>query len=64
MPKTTLLDEFHLSVVVPSTFCKSEVNAALRTLRSKRFHATLRDAMRRAIRRFPSLRPAQFSISR
>ena len=64
MPTTILLDEIHVSVTASAALSKSEVNAILRTLRSKRFHASLRDAVRRVIRRLPSLRSAQFTISR
>ena len=64
MPKTTLLDEFHLSVVVSAALDKFQVNAALRTLRSKRFHTRLRDAVRRVFGRSPSLSVAQIIISR
>ena len=64
MPKAVLLDEFHVSVVVPAGLRKSEVTAALRTLRSKRLHACLFDAVRRVFQRYRSLRRARVSISR
>ena len=64
MPKTLLLEDFHLSVSVPVGLRKAVYGAILRTLRSKRFQARLQQAVLEIFQRYPSLKKVQFKIDR
>jgi hypothetical protein len=64
MPNTILMEELHVTVVAPVGLRKADYQPMLRTLRSKRFHANLRDAVRQLFRRHSSLMKTQFSINR
>ena len=64
MPKTILLDELHLTVIAPAGQSELDFRAMLRTLRSKRFQANLRSAVREVFRRHPSLKKTRFRIDR
>jgi hypothetical protein len=64
MPKKILMDEFHVSVTVPSGLSKAEYDAIHRSLKSTRFQKRLREGMRNIFRRYPSLRKTRVAISR
>jgi hypothetical protein len=64
MPKTILLEDYHLTVIAPAGLRKAEYTAMVRTLHSKRFQACLHEAVREVIRRYSSLKKARFSLDR
>jgi hypothetical protein len=64
MVQIILIEELHLTVTVPAGLPKSIDKAMQHTLRSRRFQADLRNAMREVFRRHPSLKKAQFRITR
>ena len=64
MAKSILIDELHLTVFAPATLSKTAQAAAVRTLNSKRFQAGIRNAVANVFRRFPSLGPVKFTLSR
>jgi len=64
MAQIILIEELHLTVTARAGLPKSVDQAMQRTLRSKQFQADLRNAVREVFRRHPSLKKAQFRISR
>lgn len=64
MAKTTVIDEFHLSVRVPAGLPDGRAAAIRRALDGRRFQARLLRAARRACRRHPALRHAELRLSR
>lgn len=66
MPDADLivLDEFHLTLLVPRGLNESQAQAASRTLNGRRFQAQLRAAVRRVLRQHPSLRSIRLTLSR
>jgi hypothetical protein len=64
MAKSILIDEFHLTVFAPANLPKTAQTAAIRTLKSKRFQAGIRKAVADSFRRYASLRPVKFTLSR
>jgi hypothetical protein len=63
MPKLVILEEFHLTVLVPKEIRGHEVGEVRRTLRAVRFQRTLRAAIRGLIRGNPNLRLVRFKLS-
>ena len=64
MAKSTLIDELHLTVLVPAGLPRVNQDAVARTLKSQRFQARLRDALRKFLSAYPSLKSVKFTISR
>ena len=64
MPKTLLMEELHLTITAPAGLPNARYQAIQRALRSKRFHARLRKAVREVLGRYPSLKDTQLEISR
>jgi hypothetical protein len=64
MPKTILLEDYHLTVIAPAGLRKAEYTAMVRTLHGKRFQACLHEAVREVFRRYSSLKKARFSLDR
>ena len=64
MPKRILMDEFHLSMLASTKLPDREYLAIQRTLRSKRFQIRLCNAIREALRHYPSLKKLQLRVSR
>jgi hypothetical protein len=64
MPKRILMEQFLLSMTAPAGLHKGEYDAMLRTLKRKRFLASLRNAVREVARRYPSLRKAHVALER
>jgi hypothetical protein len=64
MPKTILLEDYHLTVIAPAGLRKAEYTAMVRTLHGKRFQARLHEAVREVFRRYSSLKKVQFSLDR
>jgi hypothetical protein len=64
MPKTILLEQFHLTVSAPAGLPKKESAAILRTLRGQRFQSRLHNAVRDIFRRHPSLSKVQLTLDR
>lgn len=59
-----LLDEFHVTIMVPPNLKKVATNAIRRTLGSHRFSVQLRRAIRGVFTRHASLRRVRFVVSR
>jgi hypothetical protein len=64
MGKTIMIDEFHVTVIMPAGLAKARYTAVVRTLNSRRFQAKLRAGIRRLIRDYSSLRAAHVKLSR
>jgi hypothetical protein len=64
MPRGILIDEFQLTVTTSQRLSPDRRDAMYRTLQSGRFRTLLRDAVRKVVKRFASLRSARFSLSR
>ncbi len=64
MARTVLIDEFHLTLRVPSDLPPAASRAITRTLDRPRLHAELRGAVRQVLRRYPALRAVRVRLSR
>ena len=64
MAKPILIDEFHLSVLVPRGLPEAEYDAIRHTLDDARLQTDLRSAIQNVFRRDPSLRKARVKVSR
>jgi len=64
MARTMLMDEFHLTLRVPSKLLAAEYRAIHRSLDRPRFHAALSAAVRQLLSRYPSLRKLRVRVSR
>ena len=64
MPKRVLIEEFHVSVYVPSSLPDAQCTAIRRTLDSKRFRADLKRAVQGVVRQHPSLGRVHVRITR
>ena len=64
MPKSILLDEFHLSVRAPPGLREAQYAAMRRSLDGRRFQADLRRAGRGVVRNHPPLAKARVVLSR
>ena len=62
MPKKILMEQFHLTMTSPACSAKLEYDAMRRTLQRKRFQKSLREAVRKVIRRHPSLEKLQVAL--
>lgn len=58
-----LLDEFQLSIRVPTNLDDAACDAIQRILESRRFRTELRGTIRELVRRYPALDPVQVHIS-
>ena len=64
MPKMVLMEELHLTISVPVGLANARYQAMQKALRSQRFHARLREAVREVLGRYPSLKDTKLEISR
>ena len=64
MPRSLLMEEFHVTVRAPANLSKSEYVVIRRTLGSKRFQGRLREAIRALVCRHTSLKHTQVSLNR
>ena len=64
MAKVILLDEIHVSVLVPRGLRRSQYQAIRHVLNGKRFFAELTRSLRAVFRRHRSLSPVQVKLSR
>ena len=64
MPKTILLEQYHITVSAPAGLSKTDDALILRTLRGRRFQTHLRNAVRQVFRRYPSLKKVHVTIDR
>ena len=64
MAKVILLDEIHVSVLVPRGLRKSQYQAIRHVLNGKRFLAELTRSLRAVFRRHRSLSPVKVKLSR
>ena len=63
MPKTIIMEEFHVTVVTPVGLSRTALASLRRALNSKGFQSRLRSALRKVFRQYPALKPARFTIS-
>lgn len=63
MAKRVLIEQFHLTALVPATLCSRESQAIRRVLTSHRFRTALKQACARVAKRFPTLRPVHITVS-
>lgn len=64
MPKRILIEEWHITVLVPQALPEPETEAIRRTLTEPAFEARLRRAIRRVFRTEASLDQARVRLSR
>lgn len=64
MAKLILIDEFHLTVLVPADLSKSACASVVQVLRSDRFKRNLRSAVNDVVRRRAALRPVKLRLGR
>ncbi|HVS38477.1 MAG TPA: hypothetical protein VMS17_23160 [Gemmataceae bacterium] len=64
MARNVLMEEFHVSILVPSNLPAAEDDAIRRTLNNAGFRAALRRAAEQTVRQFPSLDKARVRLSR
>jgi hypothetical protein len=64
MPRTILLDELHLTVLVPQELSESTIRIIRGRLQSLRFNTRIRQAIRSVIRHHPELRKVRVRVSR
>jgi hypothetical protein len=63
MPKTVMLDEWHVTFRIPKTMPDSDVRAVRRELNSKAFTAAVRRVVSQEVRRRPALKPVRVTVS-
>jgi hypothetical protein len=64
MGKTIMIEEFHVTILVPAGLSKTDYDPVVRTLNSKQFQTRLREAIASLIRQHSPLKIVNFSISR
>ena len=64
MPRSVLIDEFHLSFFVPQHLTAQEQRAIRRTLTDSGFRARLARVAQSVVRRYPSLNRIRLTLSR
>jgi hypothetical protein len=64
MARSILIDEIHLSILIPSQLPTPDTVAIRRVLKRARFQIKLRQAIRKLFRQFQALGKARFTISR
>jgi 2'-5' RNA ligase len=64
MAKYVLMEQYHITVRVPSDLPEATTDALRSVLDGRRFRFRFRRTIRTAFRREPALRPAQVNLSR
>ena len=64
MPKTILMEQFHITVIAPAGLPKAAYDAMQRTLQGRRFQTRVYDAVRKVAQGYASLRKAKVRIER
>ena len=64
MPKTILMEQFHITVIAPAGLPKADYDAMQRMLQGRRFQARLHDAVCKVVQRYSSLGKAKVRIER
>ena len=64
MAKMVVMDEFHVTVLVPAGLSRTEYAPIRRTLNNKRFRARLHKAVNSVFRQHSPLKLVKFRISR
>jgi len=64
VPKTVILDEWHLTFRIPADLPDAEVDAIRAVLDDPPFLARLRTALRRVLRADPELTPVRVTVGR
>jgi hypothetical protein len=63
MPKTVLLDEWHVSFRIPASLSDADVRAIRRVLNGKAFTAAVRRAVLAVVRERVVLRPVRVTVT-
>ncbi len=63
MPKTVLLDEWHLTFRIPAHLPDTEVRAVRRVLDSKAFTAAVRRAVLSVMKKYPVVTPVRVAVA-
>jgi F0F1-type ATP synthase epsilon subunit len=58
------MDEFHVTILVPSTLREADYNAIQRSLNSKRLHERMRAAVRHVLHQYRALLRVRVRLSR
>ena len=64
MARLIVLDEFHLTMLAPSTLREAEYRAIKRSLNSKRLHERMRAAVRHILHQYRALLAVRVRVSR
>ncbi len=64
MARSIVIEEFHVTMLMPAGLSNADYAPVIRTLKSKRFQTRLREAIGSLIPQHRSLKPVKFSISR
>ena len=64
MPKTVLLDEWHVTFRIPAGMSDADVRAVRRVLNGKAFTAAVRRAVLAVVRERPAMKPVRVVITR
>ncbi len=64
MPKTVLLDEWHLTFRFPAILPDADVRAVRRVLNCTAFTAAIRRAILKMLTKPPAMKPVRVTISR
>ncbi len=64
MPKTVLLDEWHVTFRIPVSLSDADVRAIRRVLNGKAFTAAVRRAVLTEVRKHPVLKPVRLTLAR
>jgi hypothetical protein len=64
MPKTVLLDEWHVTFRIPAVISDADVRAVRRILNGKAFTAAVRRAVLAVVRERPVLKPVRLTLGR
>ena len=64
MPKTILMEQFHITVIAPGGLPKAAYDAMQRTLQGRRFQTRLHESVRKVMQRYSALRKTNVRIER
>ena len=64
MPRTVVLDEWHLTFRIPAVISEADVRAIRRVLNGRAFTAAVRRAVLAVVRKRPALRPVRLTLGR
>ena len=64
MPKTVLMDEWHVTFRIPAALSDADVRAVRRVLNAKAFTAAVRRAVLAVVREQLALKPVRLTLGR